>query len=461
MESITNTEDMLCNVLILALIVNDSLKSRVWENRKHGSVGVTIALKLNSILIWSKCYGFYLSLWDVSSGTLIKSINFPDNSVIISRTLCTASFSPDGKYIVHGLMSNGHTHEIYIWDISSDDFVFSLYEKMEPPSKCLGFPVSFSPDGKYLITPGQNNIAKLWVTDELIPSIKEQVKDTPIAYNEESMGIFELDKGNKHIKQDFKQIEEVKREENLLEKKVVDVKNIKMQQLSLDYTQGEYRPEKYQDIENNSIIDETKIVKRIHDIMMSLFQENGNDIYSKVQSNPDEASVYYSSIEKKYRELYSEEYSNLEHKLRVKTIYQGIAIGCDTEGDSLKNIVGMVKNGLEVTQIEKYYFHDKKVRQEEVYALENLIESISNWLSHLDKIKHVELNEQKVLLLQNLKQEINKTKLFCNEGFDTQDILKKTNFLTENNLTYISQHLDDTASDILGHLDIDYSDMLI
>ena len=46
MESITNTEDMLCNVLILVLIVNVSLKSRVRENRKHGSVGVTIALKL-------------------------------------------------------------------------------------------------------------------------------------------------------------------------------------------------------------------------------------------------------------------------------------------------------------------------------------------------------------------------------------------------------------------------------
>ena len=46
MESITDTEDMLCNVLILALIANVSLKSRVRENRKHGSVGVTIALKL-------------------------------------------------------------------------------------------------------------------------------------------------------------------------------------------------------------------------------------------------------------------------------------------------------------------------------------------------------------------------------------------------------------------------------
>ncbi len=32
--------------LILAFIANVSLKSRVWENRKHGSVGVTIALRL-------------------------------------------------------------------------------------------------------------------------------------------------------------------------------------------------------------------------------------------------------------------------------------------------------------------------------------------------------------------------------------------------------------------------------
>lgn len=49
MESITNTKDMLCTVLILAFIVNVSLKSRVRENRKHGSVGVIIVLKLTLI----------------------------------------------------------------------------------------------------------------------------------------------------------------------------------------------------------------------------------------------------------------------------------------------------------------------------------------------------------------------------------------------------------------------------
>ena len=46
MESITDTEDMLCNVLILALIANVSLKSRVRENRKHGSAGGVVAKKL-------------------------------------------------------------------------------------------------------------------------------------------------------------------------------------------------------------------------------------------------------------------------------------------------------------------------------------------------------------------------------------------------------------------------------
>jgi hypothetical protein len=46
MESITEAEDMPCDVLILAFIANVSLKSRVRENRKHGSVGVTMALRL-------------------------------------------------------------------------------------------------------------------------------------------------------------------------------------------------------------------------------------------------------------------------------------------------------------------------------------------------------------------------------------------------------------------------------
>lgn len=51
MESATDTEDMLCNVLILAFIANVPLKSRVRENCKHGSVGdvVVMTVLINKI----------------------------------------------------------------------------------------------------------------------------------------------------------------------------------------------------------------------------------------------------------------------------------------------------------------------------------------------------------------------------------------------------------------------------
>jgi len=39
MESIANTKDISSTVHAFAEIVNASLKSRVWENHKHGSAG--------------------------------------------------------------------------------------------------------------------------------------------------------------------------------------------------------------------------------------------------------------------------------------------------------------------------------------------------------------------------------------------------------------------------------------
>ena len=52
MESITNTEDIPCDVLILAKIANVSLKSRVRENCKHGSVGdvVVMTVLINKLI---------------------------------------------------------------------------------------------------------------------------------------------------------------------------------------------------------------------------------------------------------------------------------------------------------------------------------------------------------------------------------------------------------------------------
>ena len=194
--------------------------------------------------------------------------------------------------------------------------------------------------------------------------------------------------------------------------------------------------------------------------MMNLSKKTGDNIYNLITSNPDKAGLYYSSIEEEYRQSYEEEYSNLEHKLRVKTLYQGMAIGCDIEGDSLKTIVSMVKDRYHINDIGKYYFQDKDTNKKQMYALENLVESISNWINHLDKIKNIEPLNQKELLLENIKKEIDKVKALYNEGTDKQDILLSVGFLIENHINYIGEHLDDTSTTILGKLDIDYSSIL-
>ena len=46
MESIANTEDMSCNLILKCLNVEASLKSRMWENHQYGSVRAFIILIL-------------------------------------------------------------------------------------------------------------------------------------------------------------------------------------------------------------------------------------------------------------------------------------------------------------------------------------------------------------------------------------------------------------------------------
>ena len=82
---------------------------------------------------------------------------------------------------------------------------------------------------------------------------------------------------------------------------------------------------------------------------------------------------------------------------------------------------------------------------------------MKNELKHLS---YIGLNGQISEVKESIKKEINTVKSLYNEGFDKQEIFKDICFLTEGNLNYISEHLDDTASVILGDLDINYLDIL-
>ena len=70
-----------------------------------------------------------------------------------------------------------------------------------------------------------------------------------------------------------------------------------------------------------------------------------------------------------------------------------------------------------------------------------------------DLLENKGFNYQKNSFLENIKREINTVKSLFSLGVDKQDILKEIGFLTESNLDYIIQHLDDTDVDILGKLE--------
>lgn len=365
-----------------------------------------------------------------------------------SGSVCTSIFSPTGKYILAGMLDG----TVKLYETATGKMLREIQKPIEEP--CSGrsgiYAISFTADGENII---------LCYRETIVPDGAPATSSIKIILNNSAQDLTKpervmFEKNNKQ-KEYIDELKELK--SDVVKNKLDDVK---FKDLSLDYTQGEYNLNKYQDIKNNSISDETKIVKRLYDIMMNLSKKTGDNIYNLITSNPDKAGLYYSSIEEEYRQSYEEEYSNLEHKLRVKTLYQGMVIGCDIEGDSLKTIVSMVKDRCHINDIVEYYFQDKDTNKKQMYALENLVESISNWINHLDKIKNIEPLNQKELLLENIKKEIDKVKSLYNEGIDKQDILLSVGFLVESHINYISEHLDDTSTAILGKLDIDYSSIL-
>jgi hypothetical protein len=88
-----------------------------------------------------------INLWDVSTGTLLRSLRGHSSSVH------SVTFSPDGKLVASG--SSDKT--IKLWDISTGILIRSL----EGHSNLVDS-VTFSPDSKLLATGSEDGTVKLW-----------------------------------------------------------------------------------------------------------------------------------------------------------------------------------------------------------------------------------------------------------------------------------------------------------
>uniref|UniRef100_A0A3Q3R2Z8 MABP1/WDR62 first WD40 domain-containing protein n=1 Tax=Monopterus albus TaxID=43700 RepID=A0A3Q3R2Z8_MONAL len=111
------------------------------------------------------------------------------------KTITALSFSPDGKYLVTG--ESGHLPAVRLWDVAEQRQVAEL-QKHKYGVSC----VAFSPNSKYIVSVGNQHdmMVNVWVwkKDVVVAANKVSSKVTGVSFSEDSSYFVTV--GNRHIK---------------------------------------------------------------------------------------------------------------------------------------------------------------------------------------------------------------------------------------------------------------------
>ncbi|XP_015206199.2 mitogen-activated protein kinase-binding protein 1 isoform X1 [Lepisosteus oculatus] len=111
------------------------------------------------------------------------------------KTITALSFSPDGKYLVTG--ESGHMPAVRVWDVAERTQVSEIQEHKYGVS-C----VAFSPNGKYIVSVGYQHdmIVNVWAwkKNAVVAANKVSSKVTAVSFSEDSS--YFVTAGNRHVK---------------------------------------------------------------------------------------------------------------------------------------------------------------------------------------------------------------------------------------------------------------------
>uniref|UniRef100_G3PG79 Mitogen-activated protein kinase binding protein 1 n=1 Tax=Gasterosteus aculeatus TaxID=69293 RepID=G3PG79_GASAC len=111
------------------------------------------------------------------------------------KTITSLSFSPDGKYLVTG--ESGHLPAVRLWDVEERRQVAELHEHKYGVS-C----VAFSPNSKFIVSVGNQHdmmvTVWVWKKDVVVAANKVSSKVTGVSFSEDSS--YFVTAGNRHVK---------------------------------------------------------------------------------------------------------------------------------------------------------------------------------------------------------------------------------------------------------------------
>ncbi|XP_041832683.1 mitogen-activated protein kinase-binding protein 1-like [Melanotaenia boesemani] len=111
------------------------------------------------------------------------------------KTITALSFSPDGKYLVTG--ESGHLPAVRLWDVAERRQVAEL-QKHKYGISC----VAFSPNGKYIVSVGNQYDMMVnvwaWKKDLIVAANKVSSKVTGVSFSEDSSYFVTV--GNRHVR---------------------------------------------------------------------------------------------------------------------------------------------------------------------------------------------------------------------------------------------------------------------